>query len=201
MAKLPEFEDFTESTVSSQLVYEGGFIKVYRDQVRLHDGTLAWREYVKHPGAVMVLAFVDDDTILLERQFRYPKHRHFIEIPAGKLEPGEPALATAKRELIEECGYEAADWWKIATLDPSIGYSDEVIELYGARGLKHVGAALDVGEHLETFDAKIADALDWVRDGIITDTKTMIALLWWDRWGRHSREGGNPATGSPPARG
>jgi ADP-ribose pyrophosphatase len=185
VAKLPQFSaDFTETTVSSQLAYDGRMIKVYRDQVRLHDGSLASREYVKHPGAVMVLAFVDDDTILLERQYRYPKHRHFIEIPAGKLEPNEPALATAKRELIEECGYEAADWWKIAHLDPTIGYSNEVIELYGARDLKHVGAQLDVGEHLETFEAKVADALEWIRDGVITDVKTTIALLWWDKWGR-----------------
>ena len=184
MAKLPEFADFTESTVSSQLVYDGGLLKVYRDEVRLHDGTLAWREYVKHPGAVMVLAFVDDETILLERQFRYPKSRHFIEIPAGKLEPDEPALDTAKRELIEECGFEAAEWWRIATLDPSIGHSTEVIHLYGARGLKHVGAALDAGEHLQVFEAKVADAIDWVRQGVITDTKTTFALLWWDQWGR-----------------
>ena len=185
MAKPPEFTaDFTETTVSSQLVYDGGLLKVHKDQVRLHDGSLASREYVKHPGAVMVLAFVDDETILLERQYRYPKHRHFIEIPAGKLEPDEPALETAKRELIEECGYEASDWWKIATLDPSIGYSTEVIHLFGARGLKHVGAALDVGEHLETFEAKISDVLDWIRDGVITDTKTTIAVLWWRQWGR-----------------
>jgi ADP-ribose pyrophosphatase len=184
VTKLPELVDFTESTVSSQLVYDGGLLKVYRDQVRLHDGTLAWREYVKHPGAVMVLAFVGDETILLERQFRYPKNRHFIEIPAGKLEPDEPALDTAKRELIEECGFEASEWWKIATLDPSIGYSTEVIHLYGARGLKHVGAALDAGEHLQVFEAKVADAIDWVRQGVVTDTKTTFALLWWDQWGR-----------------
>ena len=184
MAKPPDFSDFTETTVSSQLVFDGRLLKVYRDEVRLHDGSLASREYVKHPGAVMVLAFVDDETILLERQFRYPKHRHFIEIPAGKLEPNEPPLETARRELIEECGYEASQWWKIATIDPSIGYSTEVIHLYGARGLIHVGAKLDVGEHLESFHAKLADALDWVREGEITDTKTTYALLWWDKWGR-----------------
>ncbi|MGZ5040293.1 MAG: NUDIX domain-containing protein, partial [Usitatibacter sp.] len=120
----------------------------------------------------------------LERQFRYPKNRHFIEIPAGKLEPDEPALDTAKRELIEECGFEASEWWKIATLDPSIGYSTEVIYLYGARGLKHVGAALDVGEHLQVFEAKVADVLEWIRDGLVTDTKTTFALLWWDKWGK-----------------
>src|SRR5258706_4144767 len=129
----------------------------------------------------MILAFVDAETILLERQFRYPKHRHFIELPAGKLERGEAALATAKRELIEECGFEAAQWWKIARLDPCIGYSNEIIELYGARGLTHVGAKLDVGEHLETFEARLSDALEWVKEGIITDTKTSIGLLWWDK--------------------
>ena len=90
----------------------------------------------------------------------------------------------AIRKTVEECGYEAAEWWHIATLAPCIGYSTEVIELYGARDLKHVGASLDVGEHLEVFEAKVADALDWVRDGIITDTKTVFGLLWWDKWGK-----------------
>ncbi len=185
MAKLPEpAGDFTETTVSSRLAYDGGLLKVKRDEVRLPDGHPAWREYVMHPGAVMMLAFVDPETILLERQYRYPKHRHFIELPAGKLEGAEEPLSTAKRELIEECGFEAGEWWHIATLDPSIGYSTEVIHLYGARDLRHVGAQLDVGEHLETFEVKIADALEWVRDGIITDTKTTFGLLWWDKWGK-----------------
>ena len=185
MAKPPEpTGDFTETTIASRLAYDGGLLKLNRDEVRLPDGHTAWREYVLHPGAVMMLAFVDDDTILLERQYRYPKHRHFIELPAGKLERGEDPLATAKRELVEECGFEAADWWKIATLDPSIGYSNEVIHLYGAHRLKHVGAQLDVGEHLETFEAKLTHALEWVRDGIITDTKTTFGLLWWDKWGK-----------------
>ena len=180
---LPD-EDFTEHLVSSQLVYDGGMLKVMRDAVRLPDGGEAWREYVVHPGAVMVLAFKDDDTILLERQFRYPHHRHFIELPAGKLEPGEPALTTAKRELVEECGYEADEWWEIATLHPSIGYSNEAIVLYGARGLRHVGAKLDVGEHLETFEASLAEALALVRDGMMTDTKSAFGLMWWALWGR-----------------
>ena len=185
MAKIPEFsEDFTEETLSSRLVYDGSLLKVKRDEVRLHGGGPAWREYVVHPGAVMMLAFVDSDTILLERQYRYPKRRHFNELPAGKLERGESALATARRELAEECGFEAQHWWKIAELDPSIGYSTEVIHLFGARGLTHVGARLDEGEHLVTFEAKLGDALDWVRDGIITDTKTTFGLLWWNQWGK-----------------
>jgi ADP-ribose pyrophosphatase len=189
VAKPPVSEaDFTETQVSSRLAYDGGLLKVMRDEVRLPDGASAWREYVLHPGAVMMLAFVDEDTILLERQYRYPKHQHFIELPAGKLEPNEEPLSTARRELIEECGFEAADWWQIARLDPSIGYSNEVIYLYGARNLRHVGARLDVGEHLETFEARISDALEWVRDGIITDTKTVFGLLWWDKFGNRGRD-------------
>lgn len=184
-AKPPAFtSDFTEATVSTRLAFDGGLLKVRRDEVRLPDGAVAWREYVEHPGAVVILAFVDDATILLERQFRYPKRRHFLELPAGKLEKGEPPLETARRELVEECGFQAAHWWRIAVLDPCIGYSTEVIELWGARDLKHVGHALDEGEHLETHPVKLADALEWVRDGIITDTKTTLGLLWWAQWGR-----------------
>jgi ADP-ribose pyrophosphatase len=183
VAKPPDVHgDFTETEVASTLAYDGRLLKVKLDQVRLPDGAQASREYVVHPGAVMVLAFMDERTLLLERQYRYPKRRHFIELPAGKLEPGEDPLATARRELVEECGYEAAEWRKVATLDPCIGYSDEVIHLYAARGLTHVGAQLDVGEHLEVFEATIDDALEWVREGLVTDTKTMIGLLWAGRF-------------------
>jgi ADP-ribose pyrophosphatase len=176
--------DFTESTVSSRLLHEGGFLRLRRDEVRLPDGAPAWREYIEHPGAVVMMAFLDDETLLFERQYRYPLRRHFIELPAGKLEPGEPHLETAKRELVEECGYEAAEWWPIATLHPCVGYSDEVIEIWGARGLTHVGARLDPGEHLEVFPARVEDALEWVREGLVSDTKTITGLLWWARFGR-----------------
>lgn len=187
---VPRFDtDFTEHTVSTELAYDGRLLKVRHDAIRLPDGGAAWREYVVHPGAVMMLAFLDAETILLERQYRYPHRRHFIELPAGKLEPDEAPLATARRELVEECGYEAAEWWHIATLTPSVGYSNETIGLYGARDLRHVGAQLDVGEHLETFPARLDDALAWVRDGIITDTKSAFGLMWWALWGRRDAEG------------
>jgi ADP-ribose pyrophosphatase len=175
--------DFTEHTVDSKVAYHGGLLTVMRDSIRLPDGGSAWREYVVHPGAVMMLAFLDEETILLERQYRYPHRRHFIELPAGKLEPDEPHLETAKRELVEECGYEAGEWWRIATLHPSIGYSNEQIELFGARKLRFVGAKLDVGEHLEVLPTKISTALEMVRDGIITDTKSAFGLAWWGLWG------------------
>jgi ADP-ribose pyrophosphatase len=182
-APLPDFEDFTEDTVSTAVVFDGRLLHVRRDEVRLHDGAPAQREYIQHPGAVMMLVFTAPGTVLLERQFRYPRRRHFIELPAGKLNPGEEPLLTGQRELVEECGYTAAEWWKITTVDPCIGYSDEVIHLYGARNLTKVGANLDAGEHLQVFEAKVADALEWIREGHITDTKTCIALLWWAQFG------------------
>lgn len=182
--KPPPASDFTEATLSSRLVYDGGLLRVRRDEVRLPDGASAWREYVEHPGAVMILAFPQPGTILLERQYRYPRRAHYIELPAGKIEPGEPALDTARRELVEECGYEAAHWSHATTLHTCIGYSTELIELFVARNLTHVGARLDAGEHLETFAASLGDALDWARDGIITDTKSAYGLLWWDKWGQ-----------------
>ena len=191
-SQVPDFTaDFTEQRISSTLVYDGGLLKVMRDAIRLPDGGEAWREYVVYPGAVMMLAFLDEDTILLERQYRYPHGRHFIELPAGKLEPDEPPLATARRELVEECGYEADDWWEIASLTPSVGYSNETIVLYGARRLRHVGARPDVGEHLEAFPLRLDDALAWVRDGIITDTKSAFGLMWWALWGGREAEGDN----------
>ena len=177
-------KDLSEHFVSGEEVFSGKLLRVRRDVVRLPDGSRSVREYVRHPGAVVMAALFDDGRVLLERQFRYPHGREFIELPAGKLEKDEPPLATARRELVEECGFEAAQWWRIAVLDPCIGYSTEVIELFGARGLAHVGSEPDDGEHLETFEAKIADALQWVRDGIITDTKTTLGLLWWAQWGR-----------------
>lgn len=176
--------DFTEPTLSTQLAYDGRLLKVRHDEVGLPGGGASWREYVEHPGAVMMLAFLDDETVLFERQYRYPLRRHFIELPAGKLESREPPLETARRELVEECGYEAGEWWHVATLHPCIGYSSEVIEIYGARDLSFVGARLDPGEHLEVFPARIDDALRWIRAGLVTDTKTMVGLLWWAQFGR-----------------
>lgn len=176
--------DFGETTISSDIVYEGVLLTVLSDRVRLPDGRVSVREYIHHPGAVMIVAFLDDRTLLLERQFRYPLRRHFIELPAGKIDPGEDPLATARRELKEECGYEAREWRHLATLHPCIGYADERIELYLARGLEHVGHALDEGEFLEVFPVGIDEALEWVRAGRITEAKAVTGLLWADRIAR-----------------
>jgi ADP-ribose pyrophosphatase len=177
----PDSPDFTEKTLDSKVVYSGVMLHVVVDRVEVPGGNTSVREYIHHPGAAMVLAFVDDHTVLLERQFRYPLRRHFIELPAGKIDPGEEPLATAKRELKEECGYEAATWRHLATLHPCIGYADERIELFLARDLTHVGNRLDEDEFLEVMSVKVSDALEWVRTGRITEAKAVTGLLWAEK--------------------
>ena len=179
-----EAPDFSETTLSSEVVFRGKLLSVVSDRVLLPDGAESIREYIHHPGASMVLAFVDAHTLLLERQFRYPLRRHFIELPAGKIDPGEDPLDTARRELREECGYEAGEWRHLATLHPGIGYTDERIELYLARDLEHVGHALDAGELLEVFPLSIGEALEWLRQGRITEAKAVTGLLWADKLSR-----------------
>ncbi|MGH8620832.1 MAG: NUDIX domain-containing protein [Burkholderiales bacterium] len=175
-------KDFTERKLRCRTVYRGRLLHVLEDEVRLANGRSARREYVRHPGAVMIVPFLDSRTVVLVRQYRYPLARHFYEIPAGKIDPGEKPLRTARRELREECGYIAATWRHLTTIHPCIGYSDERIELYLARGLAPVGHAPDDGELLEVVPMKLAAALRWVREGRITDEKTVIGLLWADRF-------------------
>jgi ADP-ribose pyrophosphatase len=175
-------EDFTEETLSSRTVYRGRLLHVLEDEVRLPDGASARREYIRHPGAVMIIPVLDAETVVLVRQFRYPLRRHFYELPAGKREQGEDPLATARRELREECGYEAAEWRRLASIHPCIGYSDEAIDIYLARGLTHVGQATDDEEFVEVVPMKLTEALEWIRDGRITEVKAVIGLLWAERF-------------------
>src|SRR3954462_4885869 len=109
-----------ETAVSSETVFDGALLHVRRDVVRLPDGGHAKREYIIHPGAVLMVPVLPDGRLIVERQFRYPLNRVFIEFPAGKLSPGEDALATAKRELIEETGYTAAKWTRLGCIHPVI---------------------------------------------------------------------------------
>jgi len=171
-------KDLTEHFVAGGMVFDGNLLKVYRDSVRLPDGSQGEREYIRHPGAVAIVALTDDRRILLERQYRYPPRREFIEIPAGKIDPGEAHFATAKRELLEETGYLAGEWTRLCVLHTAIGYTDEAIELYLARKLTLQQRKLDPGEFLETFLLPFDEAVAMVRDGRISDVKTVAAILW-----------------------
>ena len=177
--------DLTEHFVSGERVFDGALLKVQRDIVRLPDGGTAVREYIRHPGAVAIVPLFDDGRVLLERQFRYPHRREFIEVPAGKLDPGEPQLETAKRELMEETGYSAGEWKRIGVIHTAIAYTDEGIDLFVARKLQKDGTAqLDPGEFVETLTVPFDEAIAMVRDGRITDAKSVAALLWVDKWAR-----------------
>lgn len=171
-------KDLTEHFVSGELVFDGKLLEVHRDAVRLPDGREGTREYIRHPGAVAVVPLFDDGRVLLERQFRYPHGREFVEIPAGKLDPGEPHLETAQRELLEETGYVAEEWTRLGVIHTSIAYTDEAIELFLARKLTRQERKLDDGEFLEIFDVPFPEAIAMVRDGRITDAKSVAGLLW-----------------------
>jgi len=177
MTKTPTDAHLIETQLASEDVFNGKLLHVKRDVVRLPDGGQATREYIVHPGAVMIIARLSDGKLLLERQYRYPLARVFIEFPAGKIDSGEDPLATARRELAEETGYAAARWAYMATLHPLVSYSTERIEIYVADELTHVGARLDAGDFVETFSASLDEALAWLDRGEITDVKTMLGLL------------------------
>ena len=167
-----------ERKTGSQELLKGHFLHAFRDTVRLPDGSEATREYVVHPGAVMVIPLLDDGRLVMERQFRYPMGRVMIEFPAGKLDPGEDVLACAKRELLEETGYTAREWARAGVLHPVISYSTEFIEVWFARGLSLTRPTPDEGEFIEVFTATADELQAWCRDGQVTDSKTLIGLLW-----------------------
>lgn len=173
--------ELKETQIDSKLMYAGDFITVRKDNVHLPDGSTSSREYITHPGAVAVLALLDNGNLVLERQYRYAPQREFIELPAGKIDHGEDILLTAQRELLEETGFVASEWTHLTTVWPCIGYADERMEYFIARGLKHEGSKLDEGEFLEVFELSLQDALDWIRLGKINDSKTIVGLFWLEK--------------------
>lgn len=174
--------DLTEHALSCEQVFPGKLLDVRRDRVRLPDGHEGVREYVIHPGAVVIIPITADGRLLLERQFRYPVGLTILELPAGKIDRGEPIEACARRELLEETGYVAATWRHLGVMHPCVGYSNERIEIFLATGLSIESApSLDHGEHLEVLTMSLDEALDGVRQGAITDAKTITALFWAEK--------------------
>jgi len=171
-----------ETKMSSLEMCRGTFLKVLSDTVQLPNGSTATREYVVHPGAVMVVPLIEDAQgtlqVVLERQFRYPVNQVMIEFPAGKLDPGESCFDCAKRELREETGYSAAFWARAGVLHPVIAYSTEFIDIWFARGLTLGARQLDDGEFLDVFNATPDELMRLCRDGLVTDAKTLTAALW-----------------------
>ena len=163
-------------------VYLGRFLDARRDEVRLPDGTTSAREYIVHPGAVMVVALLDDGRLVVERQYRYPMGRAMLEFPAGKLDAGEPPFECAVRELTEETGYKAREWAYAGVMHNAIAYSTEAIDVWFARGLTPGEQHLDAGEFVDVVIASEDELHALALRGELTDAKTLVGLLWLARW-------------------
>jgi len=174
--------DLIEHCISSETVASGGLLTVKRDQVRLPNGNVSQREFVVHPGAVVIVPILPNGNVILEKQFRYPLHQVFIELPAGKIDAGEDILTTSQRELMEETGYIASEWVKLGHQHPCIGYSDEVIHIFLATGLVAGDHHRDEDESLEVFEVSFPDCMDMIQSGEITDGKTIVALFFAEKY-------------------
>lgn len=174
--------DLTEKCISSETIASGGMLTVKRDQVRLANGHTSQREYILHPGAVVVVPLLPNGNVILERQFRYPLHQVFVELPAGKIDAGEDTLVTGQRELREETGYSANEWVKLGHQHPCIGYSNEVIHIYLAQGLHAGEHRRDEDESLVVFDLPFSECIAMILRGEITDGKTIVALYLAEKY-------------------
>lgn len=170
--------DLTEETISSDLLVRGNMLEVYSDTVRRPDGGEAGREWVKHPGASAVIAFIDDQDILLVRQFRYPPRREFLELPAGKLDsPEDDPEYVAARELEEETGFRAGRLDFLASSYPCIGYSNEVIHFYVGYELEEGRQDLEEEEFVEVVRIPFSEAVSMAQRGDLMDMKTALGIL------------------------
>ncbi|MGM9489412.1 NUDIX domain-containing protein [Ideonella sp. YS5] len=180
--RLEPDDHLVETTLERQQLVRGSFLDVRRDTVRLPGGETATREYIVHPGAVVVVALLDDARLVMERQYRHPLGRVMLEFPAGKIDPGEPSGRCAVRELAEETGYQAAEWAFAATMHNAIAYSTEGIEIWFARGLEAGERQLDRGEFIDVCAMEEAELDRLAAQGELTDAKTLVALMWLQKW-------------------
>lgn len=177
-----QFMHLYEEPLESTQVFAGKLLDVRRDRVRLPNGKESWREYVRHQGAAVIIAQHADDRLIFVRQHRYPLHCTILELPAGKIDPGEDILLTAQRELLEESGYSASEWRYLGVLHPCVGYSNERIEIFLARGLQRQGGQnLDDNEFIDVLELTLEKAIAAVRNGSVTDSKTITGIFWAEK--------------------
>ena len=179
LAALEHAEGLAELTLDDRVVYEGHYLKLHHATVQLPNGATSYREYLKHPGAVMIMPLFDNGDVLLERQYRYPMGKVFIEFPAGKKDAGEAPLDTAQRELLEETGYRAAHYTHVTDIHNALAYCDEVIHFYLAEGLTQVSEQqLDDNEFVQLLRVPLSELMSWIKKGWVPDVKTQLGAFW-----------------------
>lgn len=176
-----KYPNLTEECLSSNCVFAGKLLQVHRDEVIMPDQRTGSREYIIHPGAVVVIPWLSEQRLIMERQYRYSVKQEFLELPAGKLNANEDPLIAIKRELLEETGYTAQQWQLLGRIHPCIGYSNEEMFLYMARDLTLTQANWDEDELLEVIEMPFNDAIEGIKTGLITDAKTIIGLFWAEK--------------------
>lgn len=170
--------DFSETRLDGKTVFLGNVVRVETARVGLPDGGESAREVVYHPGAAVIVPLLDNDTVLLEWQFRYALGRHIWEFPAGKLEPDEEPRFAAERELLEETGYRAKRWDTMLSMETSPGFCNEIAHLFLARGLHYEGHPGEKDEFVEAVPVSLEKAFAMVQESVITDAKTIVGLYW-----------------------
>lgn len=168
-----------EKTIQSQTIFSGKIIRLQVDEVLLPNGKTSTREIVKHPGAVSVIAITNENKLVLVRQFRKPLEKTILELPAGKIEPGEDPIACAWRELEEETGYKAERMEHLVSFYTSPGFANEYLYVYCAKGLTKGETHPDQDEFVELVELTFAECLDRIRSGEICDAKTIVAIYYW----------------------
>jgi len=169
------------------IVHEGAVFRLVKENVTLENNATVNLEFIEHPGATAIIPFLDDDSIVILNQYRHALRRYIWEIPAGTLDPQESVISCAKRELIEETGFSAAEWYKLGEITPVPGYSDERIHIFLARGLEPAQQKLDKDELIKVTQVNLQDALDMIARGEIQDSKSISGLYLASNWSKQRR--------------
>ncbi len=174
-------QNFKEKKIAGEKVFSGQLLQVYKDEVELPSGKKSFREFIKHPGASVVIPYLGNNQIMLVNQFRYPVNKTMLELPAGKIDPGESYKATMIRELFEETGLKAETMIQLAPIHTCIGYSNELLYLFWASGLEKTDHNIDTDEIISLNPIDISDALELIYTGEISDGKTIVGIFWADK--------------------